>query len=103
MPWIRMLVCGDYLYPVDIPMISEGGAAERYMATLERLKLLVEQAETIIPGHGRPLTRESATRLLEEDQTYLSSLQADGAAAPLPAGRRSAAQEKIHRQNVRST
>ena len=37
-PWARVLVCGDYLSPVEIPMISEGGSAGAYLATLARLE-----------------------------------------------------------------
>ena len=55
MPWTEVLVCGDYLSPVEIPMISEGGSLEAYLATLERLGALVEEAETIVPGHGSPI------------------------------------------------
>ena len=37
-PWIGVLVCGDYLSPVEIPWISPGGSVEAYLATLERLQ-----------------------------------------------------------------
>src|SRR3954447_2245835 len=48
-PWAGVLVCGDYLSPVEIPMLSEGGSRDAYLATLERLRALVEQAEWIVP------------------------------------------------------
>jgi glyoxylase-like metal-dependent hydrolase (beta-lactamase superfamily II) len=99
-PWLRVLVCGDYLSPVEIPMISEGGALTAYLATLGRLSPLVDQAETVIPGHGGPIPREEARRLLEEDIAYLSALERDGAAAPLPRGRVTGEQRRIHAENV---
>ena len=53
--WARTLVCGDYLSPVEIPWISEGGSRDAYLATLRRLAPLVEQAEHVVPGHGEVL------------------------------------------------
>lgn len=99
-PWLGVLVCGDYLSPVEIPMISPGGSVEAYAATLERLRPVVEQAETVVPGHGGPLMREAALRVLDEDAAYLEALADDGADAPLPLGRRSAAQQRVHTENV---
>jgi glyoxylase-like metal-dependent hydrolase (beta-lactamase superfamily II) len=99
-PWTGVLVCGDYLSPVEIPWISPGGSAETYLATLERLRELVERAQTIVPGHGRPQTSADALQLLEEDTAYLKALISSGADAPLPAGRRTGAQRRIHEQNV---
>src|SRR5918994_5525926 len=51
-PWASVLVCGDYLSPVEIPWISEGGSASAYLATLARLEPLVERAAHVVPGHG---------------------------------------------------
>ena len=99
-PWLDVLVCGDYLSPVEIPWISPGGSAEAYLATLERLRELVERTRTVIPGHGRPQSREEALGILDEDVAYLDALIGQGADAPLPAGRRTGAQRRIHEQNV---
>jgi glyoxylase-like metal-dependent hydrolase (beta-lactamase superfamily II) len=98
--WLEILVCGDYLSPVEIPMISPGGSITAYLATLERLGGLVEQAQTVIPGHGGPISGERARRLLEQDISYLSALRRDGAAAPLPRGRVSTEQRRIHAENL---
>jgi glyoxylase-like metal-dependent hydrolase (beta-lactamase superfamily II) len=100
MPWLQTLVCGDYLSPVEIPWISPGGSVEAYMATLERLRALVARAGTIVPGHGGPLERAQAVRLLEEDVAYLQSLHTAGLKADLPPGRRTGAQRRIHAENV---
>ncbi len=101
LPWLQALICGDYLSPVELPTISAGGSIEGYLETLERLRPLVEAAETVIPGHGGPLDRQAATRVHAEDVAYLRALVAGGADAPLPAGRRSPAQRRIHAENAR--
>ena len=61
-PFTRTLVCGDYLSPVEIPMISAGGSVAQYRATLERLGGLVERAERVVPGHGSPITAERGSQ-----------------------------------------
>jgi hydroxyacylglutathione hydrolase len=99
-PWARVLVCGDYLSPVEIPMISESGSRAAYTDTLRRLRELVERAETVVPGHGRPLTQERAQTILEEDAAYLDALARQGIEAPLPPGRRDARQRAIHAENA---
>jgi glyoxylase-like metal-dependent hydrolase (beta-lactamase superfamily II) len=102
-PWLHTLVCGDYLSPVEIPSISPGGSLDAYASTLERLRPLVERARTVIPGHGRPLPREAALALLEQDVAYLRALRSAGAGASLPGSRRTDAQRRIHADNVRQT
>lgn len=101
-PWARILVCGDYLSPVEIPMISwdSGGTLERYRETLERLKPLVESADMVVPGHGAPQPREEALRIVQEDLDYLDSLARDGAGAALPTGRRTETQRAVHARNL---
>ncbi|MBV9471627.1 MAG: hypothetical protein JO206_01575 [Solirubrobacterales bacterium] len=99
-PWARVLVCGDYLSPVEIPMISPGGSAPGYLETLERLTPYVERSGTVVPGHGAPLERDEALRVLAEDLAYLRALSATGADAPLPPARRTAAQRRIHAENM---
>lgn len=63
-PWARLLVCGDYLSPVEPPTV--GGDASSYRATLERLRPLVERAEWVVPGHGAPMSSAAALALLDE-------------------------------------
>jgi glyoxylase-like metal-dependent hydrolase (beta-lactamase superfamily II) len=99
-PWLGTLVCGDYLSPVEIPWISQDGSVDAYEATLERLKAIVERVDTVIPGHGRPVQRADALALLEEDLVYVRALREAGADAPLPAGRRTDTQRRIHARNV---
>jgi glyoxylase-like metal-dependent hydrolase (beta-lactamase superfamily II) len=98
-PSAEVLVAGDYLSPVEIPMISESGDAGAYQATLEHLRTLVERAETVVPGHGAPTPREQALTILAEDLAYLAALPD----ADLPPGRRTAAQRRIHEENATRT
>ena len=99
-PWAGVLVCGDYLSPVEIPMISEGGSVVAYLETLERLPSSLDRVTTVVPGHGAPLDRARAQRVLEEDREDLEALARAGADAPLPRSRRTAAQRRIHAENV---
>jgi glyoxylase-like metal-dependent hydrolase (beta-lactamase superfamily II) len=100
-PWAQVLICGDYLSPVEIPMISpeSGGSAEAYRETLLRLSPLLNRAQTVIPGHGAPLTGARALEILAQDIAYLDALAGDGEVT-LPEGRRSATQKEIHGRNV---
>ncbi|MGO9972880.1 MAG: MBL fold metallo-hydrolase [Solirubrobacteraceae bacterium] len=100
LPWLQALVCGDYLSPVEIPTIGRGGSAEAYAATLRLLSSLVDASQTIIPGHGTPLTHLEAYALLREDVAYVEALLAYGADAPLPETRNTAAQRQLHAANV---
>ena len=91
-PWAEILLCGDYVSPVEIPMLSESGSREAYLATLERLRPLVAQARWVVPGHGAPMEGAKASAILDEDVRYLTDWE-------LPATRRSAAQTAIHEAN----
>ena len=95
-PWAGVLVCGDYLSPREIPMLSPGGSRQSYLATLRRLEPLVERATTVVPGHGEPLDSVRALAILREDAAYLEALPEER----LPLARRTGAQQKIHQQNV---
>ena len=99
-PWAGVLACGDYLSPVEIPMLSPGGGLRAYRATLARLAPLVERAEMVVPGHGAPQRQEDALRLLDEDVGYLDALERGEERPALPAGRNAAPQRAIHRENL---
>lgn len=94
-PWAKVLACGDYLSPVEIPVVE--GSVEAYLATLVRLEPLMEHADWLVAGHGGALRRDAALRLLEEDRAYLDALL-DGSAAP-PSGRDSNEQRRLHAAN----
>jgi glyoxylase-like metal-dependent hydrolase (beta-lactamase superfamily II) len=91
-PWALVLVCGDYLSPVEIPALSPTGSRGAYLATLERLRPLVEQAGWVVPGHGAPIDGARALAILNEDVRYLTDWE-------LPLARRTAAQRTVDEHN----
>jgi glyoxylase-like metal-dependent hydrolase (beta-lactamase superfamily II) len=94
--WARVLVVGDFLSPVEIPMLSEGGSRSAYLATLERLRPLVEQADHVVAGHGGAIDARRALSILDEDVAYLDGLPD----SKLPIARLSAEQKRIHGENL---
>ena len=100
-PWLGVLVCGDYLSPVEIPMISQGGSLTAYRATLERLRELVGRAQTVVPGHGAPVAPGRALEILEQDAGLPGRAGARGragAAARGPAHGRPAGDPRAQRR-----
>jgi glyoxylase-like metal-dependent hydrolase (beta-lactamase superfamily II) len=98
--WAGVLVCGDYVSPVEIPMISEGGSRNAYVATLLRLAPYVERADWVVPGHGAPIDGQRALAILREDVKYLEGLDGDDPDAALPMARRDRVQKQIHAENL---
>ncbi len=96
-PWARVLVAGDYISPVEVPMLSEGGSRDGYLATLRRLEALVDGAAYVVPGHGEVLEGARAAAIMREDVNYLAKLPD----AELPLARRGEAQRAIHADNVK--
>lgn len=70
--WAKVLVAGDYLSTVEGPQVD--GSAAAYLATLERLRPLVELAEYVVPGHGPVLAAERALELLEEARLFVAAM-----------------------------
>ena len=99
-PWAKVLVCGDYLSPIEIPTLGRGGGVEAYLATLERLEPFVEAADAVVPGHGPVLDAVRAGAVLREDRAYLEALADHGAEARLPFARRTREQRRLHAENV---
>jgi glyoxylase-like metal-dependent hydrolase (beta-lactamase superfamily II) len=95
-PWARVLVAGDYVSPVEVPTISDGGSRDAYLATLRRLEPLVDAAAYVVPGHGEVLEGARAAAIMREDVNYLAKLPD----AELPMARRSPAQRAAHAANV---
>ena len=93
--WCGVLICGDYLSDVEIPVV---GDRRLYRATLERLRALVEAADVVVPGHGSPQPRDEALRILQEDVAYLDALEAGE--DRLPPSRDSSVQRRVHAQNA---
>ena len=99
-PWAGVLVAGDHLSPLELPSLGSGGDVGAYRETLERLRGLMGRADHVVPGHGPVLDCARALALLEEDLAYLHGLADAGPDAKLPAGRRGAAQRRLHAANV---
>jgi glyoxylase-like metal-dependent hydrolase (beta-lactamase superfamily II) len=100
-PWTGVLACGDYLSPVELPMLSDGGSLAAYRETLTRLRPLVEQAAWVVPGHGTPLERERALSVWEEDAAYLQQLALNPQASAPPRSRANPRQRRIHQANLK--
>ena len=99
-PWAGVLIAGDYLSPIEIPTLGEGGSLDAYRQTLERLEPLVGSAEHVVPGHGPVLGPEAAARVCAEHLAYLQDLAARGQDAALPQGRRTREQRRLHAENA---
>ncbi|MGD1051600.1 MAG: MBL fold metallo-hydrolase [Solirubrobacteraceae bacterium] len=98
-PWAKVLVCGDYLSPIEIP--TPEASIDAYLATLARLEPLVAAADFIVPGHGSPIDSATAQTVLNEDRAYLEALREGRArAGALPPGRRDAEQRRLHAANT---
>jgi glyoxylase-like metal-dependent hydrolase (beta-lactamase superfamily II) len=97
-PWASVLICGDYLSPVEIPIVE--GSVDGYLATLGRLGGLVERAAWIVPGHGGPVDGPRATTILAEDRSYVEGLRDDPRTVAPPGGRGGAEQRRLHAANV---
>lgn len=98
--WAGVLICGDYLSEIEIPMLNPGADVEAYLATLERLRPLLDRVEHVVPGHGPVLAPERALEVMEQDLAYLRDLGESGSDAALPDGRRSAEMRKVHVRNA---
>ncbi|HZO35807.1 MAG TPA: MBL fold metallo-hydrolase [Solirubrobacteraceae bacterium] len=70
-PWAGVLIAGDYLSPLEEPMIGAG--ADAYAATLERLRPLVAEAVWVVPGHGAPMPGARALELLESHAAIVAA------------------------------
>lgn len=70
--WGEVLVVGDYLSTVEPPQVE--GSTDAYLATLERLRPLVESAGYVVPGHGPVLDGERALDVLEENLALVAAM-----------------------------
>jgi glyoxylase-like metal-dependent hydrolase (beta-lactamase superfamily II) len=96
--WCGVLCVGDYLSNVEIPMVEAG--LQDYRSTLARLAALIEDADTIVPGHGAAHSRDAALRILDEDVDYLDALERGEEKPALPKGRDTREQRRIHAENL---
>jgi glyoxylase-like metal-dependent hydrolase (beta-lactamase superfamily II) len=68
-----LLVVGDYLSTIEFPFATSPAAYRLTLAGLIEL-LRADPPETVIPGHGPPLSAEEALAVAETDLGYLRSL-----------------------------
>ena len=77
LPEHRVLIAGDMLSDVELPLPFFPDDIPAYLGALDRLAPFVEQAEVVVPGHGNigtdPLAR------LDADRRYLEDMIARGA------------------------
>jgi glyoxylase-like metal-dependent hydrolase (beta-lactamase superfamily II) len=98
--WAGVLVAGDYLSSIEIPIVGDGACVGAYERTLKRLRPLVCKAMHVVPGHSPMLDGAHALTVLDQDLEYLQAL-ADGAGdAHLPPGRSTRTQRRHHADNV---
>jgi glyoxylase-like metal-dependent hydrolase (beta-lactamase superfamily II) len=88
---LGLLVVGDYLSPVEFPFATSPSAYRLTLAGLIEL-LREDPPETVIPGHGPPLTAQEALGIAEADLRYLRSLHAAAVEALAGDGTREEAQ-----------
>ncbi|PWN04216.1 MBL fold metallo-hydrolase [Nocardioides silvaticus] len=76
-----VLVAGDMLSDLFVPMLDVEGAADPvgdYLAGLARLDQAAERARVVVPGHGTVGTGEEVRLRLERDRAYVLALRDGG-------------------------
>jgi glyoxylase-like metal-dependent hydrolase (beta-lactamase superfamily II) len=72
----RVLVAGDMLSDVFVPMLDDGpDALEHHLAGLEVLAGLVEDVDVVVPGHGSVGRGAQVRERVELDTAYLHALR----------------------------
>ena len=97
----RVLVCGDYLSPVEIPMLSPGGSLAAYRATLERLAgRWPSRPSGSSPVTARRTPAQRALEVLAEDDGYLRAAHVATRPRRRAGGATSAPQKALHAENM---
>jgi glyoxylase-like metal-dependent hydrolase (beta-lactamase superfamily II) len=74
LPAARVLLAGDMLSDVELPLPLEPDDLPAYLAGLDALAPYVAVAEVLVPGHGHPTSRPADR--LDADRRYLDALLA---------------------------
>ena len=98
---LGLLVVGDYLSDVELPMISRAARSRTTARRWRASRRWWRRRETVVPGHGSPHGRATALRILDEDVDYLDALERGEERPPLPDGRAGKAQRRLHSENLR--
>jgi glyoxylase-like metal-dependent hydrolase (beta-lactamase superfamily II) len=75
----RVLVAGDMLSDVLIPMLDlrgQGNPLQDYLDALRRLEDIASEADLVIPGHGSVGSADELRRRIDQDRAYVIALQA---------------------------
>ncbi|WP_374975632.1 MBL fold metallo-hydrolase [Microbacterium trichothecenolyticum] len=72
LPEQRVLIAGDMLSDLELPLPFEPDNLPSYAAALDLIAPYVAHADVVIPGHGSPGT--DATRRLDADRRYLDDV-----------------------------
>jgi glyoxylase-like metal-dependent hydrolase (beta-lactamase superfamily II) len=76
-----VLIAGDMLSDILIPMLDVNGAAdpvEDYLAALQLLDDVAGSAEVVVPGHGGVGGAGQVRLRVEQDRAYVTSLRGGG-------------------------
>lgn len=83
----RVLVAGDMLSDVLVPMLDLHGSADPigdYLAALELLEHAADSVEVVVPGHGSVGGRGQLEVRIDRDRAYVQALRDDAAALSDP-------------------
>jgi glyoxylase-like metal-dependent hydrolase (beta-lactamase superfamily II) len=75
-----VLVAGDMLSDVLIPMLDVNGAAapiEAYLAALRKLEGVVGDVDVVVPGHGSVGGADQVHARIDQDRAYLQAMGDD--------------------------
>jgi glyoxylase-like metal-dependent hydrolase (beta-lactamase superfamily II) len=97
--WAGVLVAGDYLSAIELPVLHRPDELDAYLETLALLRGLLARVEHVVSGHGPTSERDRALELLEQDAAYVEAVR-DGVPAGLPGGRNDAGQRRLHARNL---
>jgi glyoxylase-like metal-dependent hydrolase (beta-lactamase superfamily II) len=76
LPRRQVLLAGDMLSDVELPLPLRPDDPAAYLAGLDRLAPYVARARVLIPGHGHPTTQPMAR--LDADRQYFHDLRTTG-------------------------
>lgn len=96
LPERRVLIAGDMLSDVELPLPQDPDDLASYLTGLELLASFVARAAVLIPGHGHPSLRPQSR--LDADRRYLCGLVAG--AEPEDERRANPGMAEVHKRNV---
>jgi glyoxylase-like metal-dependent hydrolase (beta-lactamase superfamily II) len=76
-----VLVAGDMLSDVLVPMLDRSGPAdpiEDYLAALRLLEGVADEVEVLVPGHGSIGGRDEVRARIDQDRAYVLALRDGG-------------------------